>query len=159
MGTHYQGTAEQVQALDAYIKLMRAADSVTTRLNRLLAENHLTISQFGALEALFHLGPMGQTEIGAKLLKSSGNVTMVVDNLEKRGLVRRERGSADRRCVTVHLTEEGRALISRIFPPHAEAIRIQMGALSRSEQQELARLCRRLGRTAAGLEADGGSDS
>jgi CDP-glucose 4,6-dehydratase len=44
---------------------------------------------------------MSQSEIGAKLLKSSGNVTLVVDNLEKRGLVRRERDSDDRRVVTV----------------------------------------------------------
>jgi MarR family 2-MHQ and catechol resistance regulon transcriptional repressor len=147
-----------MQALDAYIKLMRAADSVTAALNRLLAECGLTISQFGTLEALFHLGPLGQTQIGSKLLKSSGNVTMVVDNLEKRGLVRRERGSADRRCVTVHLTRQGRSLISEMFPRHVAGVVRQMSALSLSEQQELARLCRRLGRRAAGLEPEGGSD-
>jgi MarR family transcriptional regulator, 2-MHQ and catechol-resistance regulon repressor len=157
MGTHYLGTEEEVSALDAYIKLMRAADSVTARLNRLLSEHELTISQFGTLEALLHLGPMGQTEIGTKLLKSSGNITMVVDNLEKRGLVRRERGSSDRRCVTVHLTESGRALISEIFPRHAAAIARQMSALEPGEQRELARLCRRLGRHAAGLEPEGGT--
>ena len=50
-----------------------------------------------AVVHLLHLGPMHQRELGRKLLKSSGNITLVVDNLEKRGLVRREREREDRR--------------------------------------------------------------
>lgn len=146
MGTHHRGPAHEVRALDAYIKLMRAADSVTTRLNRLLAVHELTISQFGTLEAVLHLGPLSQGEIAQKILKSSGNITMVVDNLEKRGLVRRERGAEDRRCVKVHLTEEGLRLIRTIFPRHIEAIVKEMSVLGGPEQEALGRLCRRLGR-------------
>ena len=145
MPTHYQGTANEQAALDTYIKLMRAADSVTARLNRLLADADLTASQFGALEALHHLGPLKQGEIGAKILKSSGNITMVVDNLERRGLVRRERESGDRRCVTVSLTDAGEALIAGIFPRHAASIMRELSVLTESEQRELGRLCRRLG--------------
>ena len=76
-------------------------------LNRPLAEAGLTESQFGVLEALLHLGPLHQRELAEKILRTNGNVTLVVDHLEKRGLVRRERGSADRRYIKVHLTDAG----------------------------------------------------
>jgi MarR family transcriptional regulator, 2-MHQ and catechol-resistance regulon repressor len=145
MPTHYRGSDDEVRALNAYIKLTRAAESVTARLAPGLEAAGLTTSQFGALEALFHLGPMCQRELGRKLLKSGGNVTLVVDNLEKRGLVRRERGRQDRRFVTVHLTEAGQQLIAAFFPRHATAVVEQMAVLTPSEQDELGRLCRKLG--------------
>ncbi len=146
MGTHYRGTPEQIRALDAFIKLKRAAESLSSRLASRLSDAGLTESQFGTLEALFHLGPLCQRELGSKLLSSRGNITMVVDNLEKRGLVRRERDEADRRYVTVHLTDPGRELISAIFPDHVEAIRSEMGVLNDEELETVGRLCRRLGR-------------
>lgn len=146
MGTHYKGTEEEVRALDSYIKLLRAAESTTARLNRHMAAYKLTVSQFGALEALLHLGPLCQCDLGKKLLKSSGNVTMVVDNLEKRGLVERQREGEDRRFIQVHLTEEGRQLISGMFPNHVKAILEEMRILTASEQKELGRLCRKIGR-------------
>lgn len=133
------------RALGAYTKLMRAAESVTARTNRAMATAGLTISQFGVLEALFHKGPLCQRDIGAKILKSSGNMTMVIDNLEKRGLVRRERDFQDRRYFTVHLTEEGQALIAEIFPQVMAEIIEEMSVLEQAEQDELGRLCRLLG--------------
>jgi MarR family 2-MHQ and catechol resistance regulon transcriptional repressor len=105
----------------------------------------LTISQFETLEVLFHLGPMCQRELGEKILKSSGNMTMVIDNLEKRGLVKRQREGGDRRFVTVHLTEEGYRLINEILPRHVAAITEEMSFLTPSEQEELGRLCKLLG--------------
>ncbi len=71
---------------------------------------------------------------------------MVVDNLEKRGLVMRRRGGGDRRFVTVHLTEKGRRLISEMLPGHVAAIVEDMSTLTEREQEELDRLCRKLGR-------------
>ena len=105
MGTHFQGTEQEISALDAYIKLSRAAEAVTTRINRHLKAENLTISQFGVLEAIHHLGPMHQHRLGQKILKSGGNMTLVIDNLQKRGLVEREQDPADRRCITVRLTD------------------------------------------------------
>ena len=150
MATRYQGTRDEVRALNTFIKLTRAAESVAARLSGGLTDAGLTESQFGALEALYHLGPLHQRELGAKLLRSSGNVTMVVDNLEKRGLVRRERGVEDRRFVTVHLTDAGRRLIARLFPVHAARITAEMSALTPAEQDELGRLCRKLGKREPG---------
>lgn len=146
MGTHYKGTEREIRALDAYIKLLRATESVAARLSHQLRdENGLTISQFGALEALLHLGPMSQRDLGSKLLKSSGNITMVVDNLEKRNLVERRREGNDRRVVTVYLTPKGRQLIVEVFPRHATLISDELEILTPAEQEALGRLCRKLG--------------
>src|SRR5918912_589968 len=142
MGTRHKGTDEEVRALDAYIKLMRAAESVSARLAPRLSAAGLTGSQFGALEALYHLGPLCQRDLGKKILKSGGNITMVVDNLEKRGLVERIRAEDDRRYITVNLTKQGRELISKLFPRHAKAIREEMGVLSDAELEKLGRLCK-----------------
>lgn len=145
MGSHYRGTKVEIRALDAYIKLLRAAESVSARTSQYLGATGLTLSQFGVLEALLHLGPLCQRALGEKILKSSGNITVVVDHLEKRGWVERKREGDDRRFVTVHLTPQGRRLIRGIFPRHARAILKEMGALKPREQKQLGRLCRRLG--------------
>ena len=133
------------KALNIYTKLMRAAETVTGRSSRVMAASDLTISQFGVLEALLHKGPLCQRDAAAKILKSTGNITMVIDNLEKRGLVRRERGIADRRYITIHLTDAGRKLIAEVFPLVRNTIVEEMSVLDEKEQDELGRLCRILG--------------
>lgn len=152
MGTHYQGTAEARRALDVYIKLMRAAETVTTCVNRHLSDYGLTVSQFGTLEALYHLGPLNQGEVAEKILKSSGNMTLVIDNLVKRGLVTRQRDSEDRRRVTIALTADGRGLIDAIFPQHVETVVDEIGVLTAAEQAQLDALLRKLGRHAGETE-------
>ncbi len=150
VGTHYSGTTEEIRALDTYIKLSRAADAVTHSINAHLSNYDLTVSQFGVLEALYHLGPMQVGQVGEKILKSSGNMTLVVDNLVKRGLVVRQRREDDRRCIDLHLTENGRTLIETIMPHHVAQVVASMGALSAAEQVTLSRLCRQLGLAQAG---------
>ena len=132
-------------ALNSYTKLMRAAESVTTRVSRFMAAAHLTVSQFGVLEALHHKGPLCQRDIGAKILKSTGNITLVIDNLEKHDLVQRERNSEDRRYFTIHLTRKGSELITRVFAEVEGAIITEMSSLSADEQQQLGQLCKKLG--------------
>lgn len=148
MGTRYYGTKDEIRALDSYIKLSRAAESVSVRIHRHLNTAKLTTSQFGVLEALLHLGPLSQSDLAQKLLKSGGNITLVIDNLEKRQLVKRDRLTKDRRVVMVCLTEKGQQLISEIFPRHVAAVVEEMSILTESEQEELSRLCRRLGKKA-----------
>ncbi len=147
MGTHYAGTAEEIGALDVYIKLSRAAESVTQRINGHLQDYGLTLSQFGALEALYHLGSMQPSQLAQKVLKSTGNMTLVIDNLVKSELVTRQRRPDDRRCIDISLTEKGEALIEEIFPAHVAGVVQTMGALSADEQQQLGALLRKLGRS------------
>jgi MarR family 2-MHQ and catechol resistance regulon transcriptional repressor len=148
MPTHYQGTPEQELALNTFIKLTRAAESLLTRLGHCGSLRGLTTSQFGVLEALYHLGTLSQSELGQKLLRSGGNITLVIDNLEKQGLVQRQRDARDRRLVNVSLTPAGEALISQVFPEHLNAILSEMSVLSAEEQEQLGRLCRKLGKRA-----------
>ncbi len=145
MGTHYQGTDKEKRALNAYIKLSRAAEAVSQRIHNHLQMYDLTISQFGALEALYHLGPMQPGQLGQKILKSSGNMTLVVDNLVKRGLVTRQRRTDDRRCIEVHLTAAGEALIAAILPAHVAGVTAAFASLTAAEQDHLSALCRQLG--------------
>lgn len=145
MLTYYQGTARERRALGAYIKLLRAADSVRNRAMDHLDAEGLTPSQFGTLETLLHRGPLCQKDIAAKLLVSGGNITMVIDNLEKRRLVERRRSRDDRRYITVTLTAAGRHLISRVFPHHVARVVEELGTLTPAEQDLLGSLCRRVG--------------
>ena len=156
MGTHYKGKPGEVRALDAFIKLMRASDSLTVLLQRRLQGEKLTENQFGVLETLLHLGPMCQSELGRKLFTSGANVTLIIDQLEQRSLVLRVRADNDRRYVQVQLTEEGRAFIKRLFPLHATAVAKAFGALTAPEQEELGRLCKKLGMSASAKADEGG---
>ena len=146
MPTHYQGTPREVLALNAFIKLTRATDSVLAKVVQIGTHPDLTVSQFGTLETLYHLGPLCQNAIGAKLLTSPGNLSLVLDNLEKRDLVKRQRDAEDRRRVVVSLTPTGHDLIVAILPAHVAAIADVMSALNPDEQQALGQLCRKLGK-------------
>jgi len=151
----YAGTSQERLALSTFVKMVRASNGLSARLNRPLGEAGLSESQFGVLEALLHLGPLHQRELAAKILRTHGNVTLVVDHLEKRGLVRRERGSTDRRYIRVHLTPEGDSLVRGLFPAHAARLAEEMSVLDEGEQRELGRLCRRLMRQATELVTGG----
>ena len=144
MPSRYQGSKAEIEALNAYIKLMRAAESVTTRAHAVLPKD-VTLAQFGALEALLHRGPLSQSDLADKLLKSGGNITLIVDNLEKAGHVVRERNSEDRRFVTVSLTDSGRVFITELFPKVAASITRELSALSPAEQFTLGWLCKKAG--------------
>jgi MarR family 2-MHQ and catechol resistance regulon transcriptional repressor len=146
MPTHYKGDPETIRALDTFIKLTRATESLMARLNRCGTIEPLSPSQFAVLEALYHLGPLTQGQVSAKVLKSTGNITLVIDNLEKQGYVRRARDNNDRRIVTIYITDTGRELIGRIFPAHAQMIREQFQVLNAEEQETLAALCAKLGK-------------
>lgn len=134
---------EQRNALNIFVKLMRATNKATSRIHEHLKNDNLTVSQFGVLEGLYHLGPLSQTELGNKILKSNANLTTVVDSLEKKKLVKRERANEDRRRVTVVLTESGEALISRVFPRHAQVVTNELAFLSDQDKDTLEKLLRK----------------
>ncbi|NJN98357.1 MAG: MarR family transcriptional regulator [Anaerolineales bacterium] len=146
MPTHYQGTDQEILALNTFIKLTRAAESLLARLQHRGTMANLTVSQFGVLESLYHLGPLSPGDLSTKLLKSGGNITLVIDNLEKQGLVQRERDTVDRRMIIVSLTPAGRDLIGKIFPAHVAAVVEEMSYLTAAEQQLLGDLCYKLGK-------------
>src|SRR5437868_12366648 len=143
--SHFEGNKRTAHALDAFVKLMRAANSVSTATNAGLAEADLTVSQFAVLEVLYHAGPLCLTAIAHKILTTGGNLTLVVKNLEKRGLVQRKQSVDDRRYFSLHLTPKGKRLITEIFPRQAARITEVFDVLTADEQTELARLTKKLG--------------
>ena len=145
MGSHFKGSKKEVRALNTYIKLVRAADSLSSRINKYLSDTGLTVSQFNVLDALYHLGTLTQKELGEKIFKSGGNITMVIDNLEKRKLVKRKRGANDRRVFLVTLTVKGASLVEKILLQHVNRIKNEVNVLSKNEQNELQRLCKKIG--------------
>ena len=145
MPTKYQGTQEETCALNAYIKLQRAAETTLTHTTAHLSDYGLSTSQFAVLEALYHLGTLSQRALAEKLLKSTGNISIVLKNMEKRGLIERHRDPDDNRYMQVCITDAGRDLIAGMFTAHVAGIVTEMGILTADEQDELARLCRKLG--------------
>jgi MarR family 2-MHQ and catechol resistance regulon transcriptional repressor len=144
--SNYQASKRHLLALNTFVKLVRCTNSVCTDVHKhFLAE--LTVSQFGILEALYHLGPMSQKELAAKILKSPGNITTIINNLEKNDLVKREVKSEDKRYCTISLTKKGMSAIERIFPAHADILLKRMSVLTEIEQHTLGKLLKKLSTT------------
>jgi MarR family 2-MHQ and catechol resistance regulon transcriptional repressor len=146
MPKKFKGTPAQERALSSYVKLERAASAAFAYARIGLEEEGLTLSQFAVLEALYHVGPQCLGELARRILTSSGNLTLVIDNLQKRGLVKREQQGKDKRFVLACITPSGEKLIAKIFPEHARRITEVMGRLKADEQDQLGQLCRKLGK-------------
>jgi MarR family 2-MHQ and catechol resistance regulon transcriptional repressor len=136
-------------ALKLWVVLARAYAAVSERAARDVARHGLTLAEFAVMEALYHKGPLLLGEVQKKILVSSGGVTYLVDRLEQRGLVERRLSPEDRRARFASLTADGKAMMDRIFPEHAECINDVADALSTEQQVELTRMLRDLGRHAA----------
>jgi MarR family 2-MHQ and catechol resistance regulon transcriptional repressor len=118
---------------------------LSSKINLELSKYGLTESQFGVLDSLLHLGPMKHKEIGKKILKSGGNITMVINNLERRELVQRKRGEQDKRQFIIHLTPKGKNKILDTLPHIFKSIKKHFEILNKEEQKELQRLCKIVG--------------
>ena len=147
MPTRYKGSPAEIRALDSYIKVVRAAETITARVREQIAAFGVSETQFAVLEALHHLGPLRATELARKLLRSAANITTVIDNLIKAGHVERRDCPNDRRGIYIHLTASGRETVSRIFPAVAGRITGVMSSLDPAEQDRIAQLARKLGTT------------
>jgi MarR family 2-MHQ and catechol resistance regulon transcriptional repressor len=142
--SRYYGDSEE-RALALWVKLARAYSTFNKGTVQDIRRYGLTQPQFAVLECLGHLGPMMIGELSRKMLVSGGNMTCVVDNLERDGLVERQHDANDRRSVIVALTDKGRALLEELFPQHAAFIANAVSALTPEEQSQLAQLLKKLG--------------
>jgi MarR family 2-MHQ and catechol resistance regulon transcriptional repressor len=140
----YKTTKSEREALSLITKLLRTTNAVSSAATAYISAHQLTVSQFGVLDAVYHVGPMCQRDVAEKTLKSTANITTVIDNLEKRGLVERKRSSEDRRYIAVHITETGKQLLEDIFPEHNQRVEQCFSVLEPDERIEFARLCKKL---------------
>jgi MarR family 2-MHQ and catechol resistance regulon transcriptional repressor len=132
-------------ALSMWVKLARASATFGKLTGEHIRSFGLTEPQFGALECLGHLGPMTIGQLCKKQLVSGGNMTVVIDNLEKEGLVERVPSKEDRRSILVRLTDKGTKLFDEIFKQHAQCVAKLASVLTESEQEELGKLLKKLG--------------
>lgn len=139
-------------ALKLWVVLSRAYDAVEAHVKADIARHGLTAAEFGALEALYHRGPMLVGEIKQKLLVSSGGITYVIDRLEEKGLAERRECPEDRRASYAALTPAGETLLRTIFPEHARCVEHALGGLGEEEKAAAIDLLRILGREAAERE-------
>jgi MarR family transcriptional regulator, 2-MHQ and catechol-resistance regulon repressor len=132
-------------ALSLWVKLTRAHDTFGHLTAANIRSFGLTSAQFGVIECLGHLGTMLIGDLTKKHLVSGGNMTVVVNNLEKEGLVERSVNVKDHRAFYVKLTPKGKHLFEKIFLKHAQHIVKLASVLSESEQAELGLLLKKLG--------------
>jgi MarR family 2-MHQ and catechol resistance regulon transcriptional repressor len=114
-----------------------------------IANTGLCLTDFGAVEALLHKGPLTISEVQEKVRLASGSMTAAVDRLEKLGLVVRKSSPTDRRARVVHLTAEGKRVAVSCFERHAQDLEALMSGLSRKEKEELYGSFKKLGLLAA----------
>nr|WP_270166673.1 MarR family transcriptional regulator [Paenibacillus sp. SYP-B4298] len=136
------------EALSLFIALSRASQWVNAHVDRDIKSMGLNRTEFGVLELLYHKGEQPIQQIGEKVLMSSGNITYVVDKLEKKELARRRACTVDRRLTYAEITEKGKQFIEEVFPGHVDIIQRAVSGLTEQEQQQAAKLLKKLGKSA-----------
>lgn len=139
-----KGGKRQRRALAAYALLQRAAELAAAAVEDAVQPHGVSPSQEAVLEALAAHGPQHQQELATRLSRSKAQLTALAEALESKGLVRRERPAADRRFVTVTLTEAGRALLAVVEPARARAVAELMGGLEGKQRRRLVEACEAL---------------
>ena len=128
---------EEQLDLRMIIALSRTMQAVNRKQTRLISEYGLTMPQFGVLEILYHKGDLCINDIIEKTLSTSGNMTVVIENLRKDGYIKKEKSKEDQRKYMISLTDKGRDIISRIFPYHLENIGEIFKKYSEKEKKDL----------------------
>lgn len=126
------------------IALSRALRFVHKGSVDLFRENNITMAQFTVLEALYHKGELSVNALITAVLSTSGNMTVVIRNLEKRKLIARVENPFDRRSYFVHLTENGKNLIAALFTEHMILLKKNLSVLSEQEKRNSIQIMKKL---------------
>ena len=147
-----------VTAPRLWLVIAKSHRALSLLVEQSIANTGLCLTDFVALEALLHKGPLTISEIQDKVRLASGSMTAAVDRLEKLGLVVRKSSPTDRRARVVHLTAEGKRLAVSCFERHANDLEVLMAALSQKDKEQLYGSIKRLGLLAAQQLSSQGSD-
>src|SRR5207244_3433927 len=128
-----------------WLVFMKAFQALLPHAAGSIKRTQLGDSDFRVLEALLHKGSLPVNTIGPKVWLTPGAISVAVDRLEKKELVKRKH-TDDRRVRLVELTANGRALITKTFRKHAAAMEEVAGVLSKEERLMLLRLLKKLGK-------------
>ncbi|MBS6184029.1 MAG: MarR family transcriptional regulator [Clostridium celatum] len=123
--------------LSTLVVFTRAEHSIHRIEYQTIKQSGLTPAQFGVLEALYNKGDLRICELIEKILTTSGNITVVIKNLEKDGLIKKKPDPNDKRSCIISLTEEGEKIIEDILPNHIENIKSIFEILTEEEKNTL----------------------
>jgi MarR family transcriptional regulator, 2-MHQ and catechol-resistance regulon repressor len=140
---------DKITAPHLWTVMTRSHRSVQRLAEASIARTDLCLTDFAALEALLHKGPLTITELQNIVLLASGSMTAAVDRLENRGLLVRKATPSDRRARVLELTREGRRLAESCFGRHASDLEALMSVLSSKEKTELYSSLKKIGLRAA----------
>src|SRR5260370_21149643 len=113
-------SGDRITAPRLWLVLFKSHRALSLLAEQSIANTGLCLTDFAALEALLHKGPLTISEIQDKVRLASGSMTAAVDPLEKLGLVLRKASPSDRRARVVHLTAKGKRLAASCFARHAK---------------------------------------
>jgi len=137
---------QDTSGVHVWLVLMKAYHALAARAEESLnlGETGLGDSDFRVLEALLNKGPLPVNTIGPKVWLTPGSISVAVDRLERRKLVKR-RTTDDRRVRRVELTAKGRELVAKTFEKHAATME-KANSLSKEERLKLLELLKKLGK-------------
>ena len=115
-------------------RLMQAGEVYTKELNK---KYQVSVPQLNCLMALYENGPLSASMIAKYILVKSSTVTGIIDRLELKGLVTRSRNTADRRVITIELTETGKALAQAAPPPIQHQLMEGLQQLNKTDTQRI----------------------
>lgn len=133
-------------AQEAGIALLRTTDLVRRRMSAVLEAEDVTVQQYNVLRILRGAGPEGlpTLEIAERMIEQAPGITRLLDRLEAKGLVSRERCPTDRRQVTCRIAKPGLALLSALDPIVDALDDSMLGNLTRTELKQLIHLLDRI---------------
>jgi MarR family 2-MHQ and catechol resistance regulon transcriptional repressor len=127
-----------------WIRFLRFSLFANKRLQEILETLDLTAPQLYVMATIGYAGQLPFNEIGAKMMVTVSNLTGIVDRLEEKGLVVRERDTGDRRIVYVKLTSKGQKLYKSSIPTFEKSLSNLFEPLDKQEQKKLGSLLRKL---------------
>jgi len=142
-----------IDAPHLWLVMVRCHHAVSRIAERSVRESGLGLTDFAALEALLHVGPLTITEIQSKVPLALGSMTAAVDRLEKKGLILRTPSPEDRRAKVLKLSPKGRAVVEAAFRRHAADLETVMAVLDQREKRQLHGLLKKVGLFAAAVRA------
>lgn len=104
------------KSMAVYISMSRVINTLRRENNKLILKHNLTLGQFAVMEALYSKRRLSTGEVMEKILSTSGNIPVIVKNLEKDGFITRKQDESDKRRFILDLTDKGKELMDEIVP-------------------------------------------
>lgn len=130
--------------LKTVIALSRTNNKLQKRSNTIFREAGLTTMQFSVLEVLYHKGDLKIGEIIKKILATGGNMTVVINNLEKEKLIEKCSDPTDSRASVISITDKGKKKMEEIFPKHLLDLETFFSKISEDEKKNLIQILKKL---------------